>query len=246
MPPFKPFSSERQFHAWFKKHLGAFGFDKALTDYQGKYHLTTPDFWCLVEGWRDGGSRYFVRCELELLSQNFIQHEHVPGESDYIVCCEDNFELYGAEPPIGVIEVGLPVATGKWYPRSANRIREILDAYRRQTAHAYRSLASTLAWFQPGDARSCWVCSKVFTEFTTTGAVNWGLECSRHNTCWLQVIARLKVYVDKRDLQRLRFKQNGRIAVPGEIDSQVIAVARDDTAGNDAIFAAGGPSGNAR
>lgn len=99
-------SSEAELDYWFRRHLGQFGYVKALSERKGKFQKPYPDYWCITEDMRA------ERVELETLSYHFVVHQHDPAKVDRVICVEDNHALYGLKLPYNFTVLGGLVVGG--------------------------------------------------------------------------------------------------------------------------------------
>ena len=87
----KKFNNEEQFTNWFMKNYQSLGFDKIVEHRKNKF----PDFIMTMDNEE-------VKVELETLSSHFIQHNHNPKHTDFVICLMKDKEL-----PVTTIEVSM-------------------------------------------------------------------------------------------------------------------------------------------
>ena len=87
----KKFNNEEGFTNWFMDNYRSLGFGK-IVDYRKRRF---PDFIMLMDNKE-------VKVELETLSSHFIEHNHDPDETDFVICLVKDKEL-----PVMTIEVSM-------------------------------------------------------------------------------------------------------------------------------------------
>ena len=87
----KKFNNEEEFTNWFIDNYRSLGFDK-IVEYRKRQF---PDFIMLMDNKE-------VKVELETLSSHFIEHNHDPEETDFVICLVKDKEL-----PVTTIEVSM-------------------------------------------------------------------------------------------------------------------------------------------
>ena len=188
-----PLKNELAFQSWFRRNLSKFGYERVLTENLGTRRKAFPDYWCLAEGWQSRSDQV-IRVEIELLSHNFLRHQHDPRLCDLVVAAEDNLLLYGLErDALGVklAVAGLPCDPGRG--RCHAVAARILKSARKGSGYGQRSLASTLAWWH--QELTCFVCERPFSHLTKLGNVTWGSEVKYHVGCLARAAERLESYL---------------------------------------------------